>query len=228
MGNHDYGGADPGCACGKYCRQLSTAPPLWYMPNRYWNYFIPGIDLEILGLDTNAVDVGGLGGDGCHGHSPQVCETCGWGSEVQNYLNKIKQESEDMLEERAKVTQAKTTLIIQHYNWGWNYAVGADVLKKFRAANGYKSHALSAYGHQHEQKCEGDRTYGCDTILTGGGAGWRGGTYFGFTAVWLKDDGSYWADVESSEVRFYQSQCSWWGSGAVHKQNSTDGETVLV
>merc|ERR1712159_505553 len=100
MGNHDHGDDDPGCNCGKYCRQISTAPKLWYMPHYNWNYYIPDIDLEIVGLDTTNVDVGGIGGDGCYGHNRGVCDICGWGSEVQGHLDKVRWEGEAMLEER--------------------------------------------------------------------------------------------------------------------------------
>merc|ERR1712039_78499 len=94
-----------------------------------------------IGLDTNALDVDGIGGDGCH--------------------------------------------------------------------NGAKAKVLSAYGHAHDQICEGSRDRGCDVILTGGGGGWKGGGYFGFTAVHLTDDGGFQTKLETSEVRISQHSCSY-------------------
>lgn len=98
---------------------------------------------------------------------------------------------------------------MQHYNWGWNRNIGALVKKKFDDYNGGKGKSLSAYGHAHDQKCEGSRTYGCDVILSGGGGGWRGGSYFGFTAVHLTADGGYMTILESDEVRFSQHSCQY-------------------
>merc|ERR1719337_783744 len=98
-------------AANKSARHRRTS-----MPDYNWNYRIDALGLEIIGLDTNAVDVGGLGGDGCHGHSPEVCNMCGWGSQVQNYLNGVRNEGEELLVKRAKASSAKTVLIMQHYN----------------------------------------------------------------------------------------------------------------
>jgi hypothetical protein len=235
LGNHDHGGDDPGCACGKGCKQISSAPKNFYIPDYNWNYRIDALKLEILGLDTNAVDVGGLGGDGCHGHSPEVCNKCGWGSQVQDYLNGVMSKGEELLDQRATASNATTVLIMQHYNWGSNRALGKELKERFDAKNAGKAKVLSAYGHRHEQKCEGSRQYGCDLILTGGGGGWRGGSgdqYFGFTAVHLTDDGGYETVLETSDVRFSQHSCSWWGPGKLAENdadaNGIQEETVVV
>lgn len=212
MGNHDLGGSDPGCACGKGCKQIQTAPKNFYMPGYYWNYYIPGAELEVVGLDTNNVDVNSLGGDGCHGHSREVCDKCGWGSQVRDYLNGVRSKGEELLVDRARASSAKTVLIMQHYNTG----PGKQLKQKFEQNNGGRAKVLSAYGHRHEQKCEGDRTNGCDVILSGGGGGWRGGRgdyYYGFTAVHLKDDGGYQTVLETGDVRIRQTGCKWWGPG---------------
>lgn len=212
MGNHDYGSSDPGCACGKGCKQFSTdgrrpaGTDRFWMPDYHWNYYIGGsAQLEILGIDTNAQDVGGLGGDGCGNGAKTTCQWCGGQGNMQNFLNGKKAEGEWMLDGRARASPAQTVLIMQHYDGG----LGAEYKGRFESQNGNGAHVLTAYGHAHDQQCQGSRTYGCDTILTGGGAGWQGGQYFGFVAVHLMDDGSYQTVMETSDVRFPQSWCSY-------------------
>merc|ERR1712072_1181251 len=95
---------------------------------------------------------------------------------------------------------------MQHYN---NDGIGAKYKDRFERSNGGKAKVLSAYGHRHEQVCEGSREHGCDVILTGGGGGWRGGRYFGFTAVHLTDDGGFQTVLETNEVRIPQGSCNY-------------------
>lgn len=214
MGNHDYGKDDPYCACGKGCKQFNGAhrpagTEKYWLPDYNWHYYVPGVDLEIFGLDYNAVDIGGLGGNGCRGGASTTCEVCGGQSNIQSFLNGKKAEGESLLDARASVTTAKTTLIMQHYDGGH----GRNLKQRYEAkaaaspSKNYETHVLAAYGHCHEQTCQGDRSRGCDLILTGGGGGWSGGQYFGFTAVHLTDDGAYRTVLETDEVRFKQTEC---------------------
>jgi len=208
MGNHDLGNADPGCACGQGCRQFNGAhrpggTERFWMPDYYWNYYVPGVDLEIIGLDTNAQDVGGLGGDGIKGGAAATFQRCGSQGLVQGFLSGKKGAGEQFLDQRARSSPAKTALILQHYDGG----VGASYKGRFEGQNGGRAKVLSAYGHAHDQVCQGSRARGCDVILTGGGAGWQGGGWFGFTAVHLTDDGSFETVLETSEVRFPQNSC---------------------
>merc|ERR1712048_391370 len=101
---------------------------------------------------------------------------------------------------------------------------GAALKKRFESNNGGRTHVLSAYGHAHDQVCEGNRANGCDVILTGGGGGWKGGGYFGFTAVHLTDDGGYQTTLETSEVRISQRSCSY----LLDHKNSTEYSEVVV
>merc|ERR1711979_114683 len=113
-------------------------------------------------------------------------------------------EGQKFLDERARKTNATTAVIIQHYpQMGWN------LKKRFDSNNGGRTQVLSAYGHADDQKCEGSRANGCDVILSGGGGGWKGGAYFGFTAVHLTDDGAYETKLETSEVRIPQNSCAY-------------------
>jgi hypothetical protein len=212
-GNHDLGSDDPGCACGKGCNQFNSAgrpagTENFWIPDYYWHYLIPEIQLEVIGLDTNAADAGGLGGNGCNGGAKRTCENCGGLDNIKTFLNKKMNEGEAYMDERARVTTATTVAILQHYP---KYTgVSNGLLSRFEKANGNKAKVLSAAGHTHDQKCEGSGTDGCNVILTGGGGGYIDkGAYLGFTVVHLKDDGGYEVVLESSEVRFPKSSCAW-------------------
>ena len=121
---------------------------------------------------------------------------------------------EALLVARAKVTKAKTVVIIQHYP-----SEGARLKAAFESARGDKEvGVLSAYGHTHNQLCQGRNSVGqCDVIMTGGGGGCCEGdlkhSFAGFTAVALQDgDGvqSFTSDLESSAVRMQgPGQCAW-------------------
>jgi len=211
MGNHDYGNSDPTCACGRGCKQFNDAhrPPgteKFWMPDYNWYYYIQGVDLAIIGHDTNAIDVGGLGGNGCGGGAATACQMCGGQGAIQNFLNSKKAQGESLMDQHARTTAAKTVLLMQHYP-----TLGLYYKSRFEGNHPGNAKVLAAYGHAHDQTCHGSRTSGCDVILTGGGGGWRGGSFFGFTAVHLKDDGGFQTVLETSEVRFPQSACSYLG-----------------
>merc|ERR1712207_31764 len=96
------------------------------------------------------------------------------------------------MDQRARMTPATTVAILQHY------------------PDGNKAKVLSAFGHAHDQQCYGSRERGCDVILTGGGGGYIDhGSYLGFTAVHLTDDGGYEVVLESDEVRIPYHSCAW-------------------
>jgi len=95
---------------------------------------------------------------------------------------------------------------MQHYP-----AVGKELKERFEKGNNNRSHVLTVYGHEHDQRCDGTVVAGrgCDVVLSGGGAGWpNSGGYYGFTAVHLKEDGSYETVLETSEVRLRQDACT--------------------
>ncbi len=122
----------------------------------------------------------------------------------------MKASGEALLLERAKATNASTVAIIQHYP-----SEGGRLKSAFEQANGGKAAVLSAYGHTHNQLCEGRNAQGqCDVIMTGGGGGCCGGdlagSYAGFTAVHLEEAGGFTSDLESPAVRNeHPGQCSW-------------------
>ena len=77
---------------------------------------------------------------------------------------------------------------------------------------------ISAYGHTHNQLCQGRNEAGqCDLIMTGGGGGCCENdlrtNYAGFTAVTLQEGNgasSFTSDLESAAVRMeHTGQCAW-------------------
>lgn len=229
LGNHDIGDTDKYTACPgssptgatvggqKYGslqmnKDKNPLRPSWtekfYLPDYSYHYEIADVGVELIAVDENANDIGGLGGDSS-GHR-QMFATCGGQGSVAGFLGMIKQSGEDLLVDRAKKGKATTVLIINHYP-----GIGSDLKNKFQgAAGGRKVNVLSAYGHTHQQQCDGRNSAGqCDLIMTGGGGGCCSsdlrGNYAGFTAVHLTEDGSFTSDVESSAVRNERGACSW-------------------
>jgi len=221
-GNHDHGSNDPGCACGKGCNQFNSAgrpagAENFWIPDYFWHYLIPEIKLEVIGLDTNAVDVHGLGGGGCHGGAGETCKVCGGTGNIQSFLNKKKGEGEGYMDTRARTTPATTVAILQHYP---KYTgVPQAYLSRFKTNNGNKAKVLAAYGHTHDQVCENRGEGGCDLIMSGGGGGYiDNGRNLGFAAIHLTDDGGFQTVMETSETRFSRWSCKW----MEYFQNSTE------
>jgi len=152
----------------------------------------------------SATDIYGLVGDSSS--SQQVFNNCGGQSNTQWFLDKLKQSGEDLLRCRAQIGTASTVVVIQHYP-GSGKTVKAAFDENVPANRSVGS--ISAYGHAHQQHCDGRNGEGqCDMILTGGGGGCCSGDIVaGFTAVHLTDDGGFTSDVESDAVRVYG--CAW-------------------
>ncbi len=95
MGNHDYGDSDPYAAC-PWAQPFATvgnqsyashqmnsdknparpsSSASFYLPDYSYHYSIPELALELIAVDQNAVDIGGLGGD-ASGHQ-KTFELCG-------------------------------------------------------------------------------------------------------------------------------------------------------
>merc|ERR1712232_776153 len=91
---------------------------------------------------------------------------------------------------------------------------GWDVKGTFENSLGRDARVISAYGHTHEQKCDGYDDYGqCSVLMTGSGGGCcendLPGNHAGFTAVHLQNDGGHTVDFESAGVRLPQGACGW-------------------
>lgn len=226
LGNHDYGTTDKHLACpgsGNYAtvggqkygsrqfnKDKNPQRPDWtwrfWMPDYNWHYEIPEIGLEVIGVDTNGDHVDELNGNG---HADAVFKNCGGKGAVSGFLGMIKKSGEDMLRCRAQKGSASTVLIIQHYP-----SNGKSVMQTFKGATGRQVGVVSAYGHTHQQQCDGKDWNGqCNLIMTGGGGGCCEDdlhrNHAGFTAVHLQNDGGYWSDVDSQDVKLAAGACSW-------------------
>lgn len=223
LGNHDYGDNDPYAFCPDAnpsqwifdgqaygSKQLNadrnpTRPEgteSFWIPDYNFHYEIPGVDLEFIFVDTNekylnhVIDTVGFDG------AKAACD----GKEVAlEFLRRIKESGEELLKERARAGIAKTTVILQHYP---EEASNTRRIFMEGMAGDRTSSVLSAWGHVHDQSCEGrDSAGNCDMVLTGGGGGCCLGAYAGFTAVHLNDDGGFTTVVDSSEVRIPSREC---------------------
>ncbi len=159
-------------------------------------------------MDKTVTDMGGIGGAGKDAQA--VLNTCGGRGSVQGFLGMMADSGEELLRCRAQKGSASTVVIINHFP-----GVGKKLMDIFDSAlGGRQVDVLSAYGHAHQQQCDGRNTKGqCDLIMTGGGGGCCDNdlphNYAGFTAVHLTDDGGFTSDVESPAVRLGRGACSW-------------------
>merc|ERR1712190_74903 len=108
-----------------------------------------------------------------------------------------------LLQERGRNGTASTTVILQHYPGGCQ----KDVFEAAAREVGRATKVLCAYGHVHDQKCEGWEYGTCNMVMTGGGGGCCGNHRAGFTAVHLTEDGGFSTDLESGEVSLRASHC---------------------
>jgi len=209
MGNHDYGNNDPYAACPMArpishvqgqpygCKQFNSdknpsrpaSAAKYWLPDYNYHYTIPEADLEVIALDTNAHFMGSLGGD--PQGSQAAMDLCGGRNAVSAFLQDVAQAGSRLLIERAQQGTAKTVLIIQHYPG----ACGKDLfVSNLPASRQGQVEVICAYGHVHEQACDGNSATGqCNMILAGGGGGCCEPviTQAGFTAVGLTDGGGF-------------------------------------
>lgn len=225
LGNHDYGNDDPYAFCPRAqvqamasmqgqaygSMQFNADKNPWrprgtehfWLPDYNYHYEIPQVDLEVIALDTNIHFLSSLGGDG-QGHG-QAFDGCGGAGEVESFLSQVAAAGLQLLEDRARFGTAKTVLILQHYP-------GSCPRSTFEAAlrPGREVHVICAYGHDHNQACEGwDSRGNCNAILSGGGGGCCAPEVAraGFAAVRLTEDGAFQTDVDSGEVALPPGAC---------------------
>jgi hypothetical protein len=223
MGNHDFGDTDPYAFCADVnplttfdgqaygCQQFNrdrnpTRPngtELYWMPDYNFHYAIPEADVEFIFVDTNRDYVNHkIYSIGFH----DARERCGGQPVVDEFLGRVRKAGEQLLAQRSAQGTASTTVILQHYpeHADSTRRIFLDGLNE----SGRMSSVLAAYGHVHDQVCTGrDENGNCDKVLTGGGGGCCLGSFGGFTAVHLTDDGGFVTDVESSRVRIPNWQC---------------------
>lgn len=185
FGNHDWGKDDPGAMCAwgvpkpKYINPVTNIPydanqinsiptkgcnpKNYYLPDFGYYYTIPELNFEWIALEETATicpsDMGGSTYDYCDHSSKVGCD----------YLGRMKDASEQMMNERATNSTMNNFILSQHYPQNGKRLV--DTFKKLRNPKQLNYTVWSVYGHTHRQHC--DRTEGnfCDSILTGGGGG---------------------------------------------------------
>ena len=123
----------------------------------------------------------------------KVYKNCGNSTVACNYLAKIANATEMMMIERAKTSKNKNFLLTQHFP-----SVGGKLLHEFKQnrinMNISEMETIwMAYGHDHEQECDGyvdnDRNGTCELIRTGGGGGCcNEGTLRGFYVIGFDDN----------------------------------------
>jgi len=203
----DYGCDDPGVAAREPARCMQNTSVYW-MPDYNWHYELPEASLEVIGIDTNSGALGILGGDET-GHN-QAFQRCGGPEVVRQHMTRVGEAGRALLEERARIGTASTVVILQHYP---GMCMRDAFLAAVPPARRGAVRVLCAYGHVHDQRCDGrDPVTGtCNSVLTGGGGGCcaEEGGVAGFTAVHLEDDGGFTVDVESPQVRLKPGQCDW-------------------
>jgi len=229
LGDHDYGDSDPYALCpgARPLRVIGGQPyagrqlngdrnpsrpaytERFWLPDYNYHYSIPEADLEVIALDTNAEALGELGG-GRAGRA-EAFRLCGGRGHVAAFLRLVREAGRELLVQRARNGTARTVVILQHYP-------GHCQREAFEAAlpPGRRVRVLCAYGHVHEQRCDGwDAGGSCDTVLAGGGGGCCPPeasdkvSVGGFAAVRLTDDGGFHTEVESEAVRLPPGTCVW-------------------
>merc|ERR1711879_693815 len=111
------------------------------------------------------------GGDGWGGGSAQVPEACNMTKDqVKSFLRSKYEQGLALVKERARKTSARTVLIIQHYPKSFN--IPQELVAAFKENNNNNATIISAYGHDHNQKCEEGPESRCEHILSGGGGGY--------------------------------------------------------
>jgi len=114
LGNHDLGNDDPECLCSGNCKQFNNASgrpasinsAMYWMPYFYWHYSFKEIGLEILGMETNAIDVASITcscNPGCSWAWPSnLCNHCGGFAAASAASNEMYSTALEYLDERAE------------------------------------------------------------------------------------------------------------------------------
>jgi hypothetical protein len=78
----------------------------------------------------------------------------------------------------------------------------------FKQNNNNNATIISAYGHDHNQRCEEGPESRCEHILSGGGGGYGPAGLFGFVAVHLDGMGGYSTKITDPDVTVKPNECA--------------------
>jgi len=196
-GNHDLEASDWRCSCvadSSYCHQVRKHRAVhgnlsWFMPSAsYYAQPIPGVPLEIVGLDLNAVD---------------ATTICPWvalsGKCTERQCGAVlahrEAEAARLLKERIEANQGGNMLVLSHYPTDYmrnRFPLGIsllDVLRDSRVKIDYFG------GHRHATAAHGSNQEGTPippnrAWLVGGGGGWACDGQQGFIAGEILADGT--------------------------------------
>eukprot|EP00443_Scrippsiella_acuminata_P077273 CAMPEP_0115441892 /NCGR_PEP_ID=MMETSP0271-20121206/37066_1 /TAXON_ID=71861 /ORGANISM="Scrippsiella trochoidea, Strain CCMP3099" /LENGTH=394 /DNA_ID=CAMNT_0002867709 /DNA_START=102 /DNA_END=1284 /DNA_ORIENTATION=+ len=161
----------------------------YHMPDYTYFYSIPDLDFELVAMDWNSVDIGGLGGQGtcdtCGAHL--LLEYCGTQDALISSLTAIKDASTEVMNNRSATAASSNVAILGHYpdefqsdtNFRQMYLDGLPTAKQATTK------VFNFFGHTHVQECRGTSGGECVDFLTGGSGGCCGtaDTPAGFVAI---------------------------------------------
>ena len=161
----------------------NTTSKNYYMPDFSYHVEIPDLKFELIVMEVNYIDSGGLGGNGIGGGASEVGRLCGGQSGINKKLKIIGDASIDVLNSRADKNN-KNFLLTNHYN-GAPWQTWSDILTKKDPDRQIKIIG----GHVHNYHCESlDNDGSCKYVISGNGGGWGGdGNKWGFYVYGFKD-----------------------------------------
>merc|ERR1711972_170588 len=145
----------------------------WHAPDYTFFYTIPSLQFELVAMDWNAYDFGGLGGDGPYKSASRLREHCGSEGALRDSLNAIRDASTELMANRSALASAKNVAIIGHYpDWfqgGTNFRrMYLEGMPEQKRSN---TKVFNFFGHTHNQICHGWDHGECVDFLTGGAGG---------------------------------------------------------
>eukprot|EP00405_Crypthecodinium_cohnii_P017363 CAMPEP_0206449624 /NCGR_PEP_ID=MMETSP0324_2-20121206/18209_1 /ASSEMBLY_ACC=CAM_ASM_000836 /TAXON_ID=2866 /ORGANISM="Crypthecodinium cohnii, Strain Seligo" /LENGTH=523 /DNA_ID=CAMNT_0053919055 /DNA_START=57 /DNA_END=1628 /DNA_ORIENTATION=- len=177
------------------------------MPDYTYFYQIPELDFELLVLDWNKADFGGLGGDGPDKSASQLKQVCGGIDELDHGMTIIQEASKKLFFERIEQGTTNNVAILGHYP-GWsqgNFDFRDEYLARSPGNRANTTKVMNFFGHAHTQVCFTFVDGECVNFQTGGGGGCCGDGDIpgGFAAITFDDE-----SVQKTECFAPDSRCS--------------------
>jgi len=167
----------------------------WQQPDYTYYYSIPELDFELIAIDWNVYQFNAMGGNGfcntCGAHDLVV--HCGGTHNLYKAMEKVRDASTKLLNNRSAIGASKNVAIISHYPDG--FQSGINLREKFLEGLSEEKRAVAKvfnfYGHTHTQHCDKKDSSGeCTDFMTGaaGGCCGRGALPAGFAALSWNDE----------------------------------------
>jgi hypothetical protein len=190
FGNHDWGGHDEHAICAwgtdPYYIDATTKIPYaanqidknkggcnpanYFLPDFAYYYNIPELSFEYIVMEESEGDCVDSGGSTWCGQDFKDCDKSQ--KTGCNYLGRMKTAAQNMMNERANVSNNTNFMIVNHYA-----GHGAGLRTNFIKARGSQKYvAWTAGGHSHAQECMAEDSNGVCIQIKSGGGGHGGGT----------------------------------------------------